>query len=371
MYDPRFIKLADVLIDHSTRLKESEVVYIEAFDIPVSMVEVLVRKTYDVGGIPLVSQKSPRLLRQIIKGSDEATMKLMGEVEMRKMVAAQAYIGMRGTSNITENSDVPPGKMDLYRKHWWDPVHNGQRVPHTRWVVLRWPSPSMAQSAEMSTEAFEDFYFDTCTLDYDRMSRAMDPLVRLMERTDRVRIEAPGTELEFSIKGIPIIKSDGEKNIPDGEVFTAPVKDSVNGVLQYNTKTLYDGKVFENMRLRFKDGRIVEATSSNTKAMNLILDADEGARYVGEFAIGLNPYVTRPMLDTLFDEKIAGSIHFTPGASYDIAFNGNRSSVHWDMVLIQTKEWGGGEIYFDDVLVRKDGVFVLDELKGLNPENLK
>jgi aminopeptidase len=371
MIDQRFNKLANTLIDHSTKLKHGEVVYIEAFDIPVEMMETLVKKIYSVGGIPLISQKSPRLIRQFIKGSDETTMRLIGEIELAKMKKAQVYIGMRGTSNITENSDVPSEKMDLYRKYWWHKVHSEWRVPKTRWVVLRWPTSSMAQSAEMSTEAFEDFYFNTCTLDYDRMSRAMDPLVKLMSRTDKVRLVSPGTDLHFSIKGIPVIKCDGEKNIPDGEVFTAPVKDSVNGVLHYNAKTLYDGTVFENMSLKFKDGKIVEGTSSNTKAMNHIFDADEGARYVGEFAIGLNPYITRPMLDTLFDEKIAGSIHFTPGNAYDEAFNGNKSAVHWDMVLIQTKEWGGGEIYFDDVLVRKDGIFVHDELKGLNPEALK
>ena len=371
MHDPRFLRLANTLIDHSTKLKQGEVVYIEAYDIPVEMVEVLVKKVYSVGGIPLISQKSPRLVRQFIKGADEASMKLIGEIELAKMKKAQAYIGMRGSSNTTENSDVPSDKMDLYRKFWWHQVHSEWRVPKTRWVVLRWPTPSMAQSAEMSTEAFEDFYFSTCTLDYDKMSRSMDPLVKFMGRTDQVRLVAPGTDLSFSIKGIPVVKCDGDKNIPDGEVYTAPVRESVNGTLQYNTKTLYDGKVFENMRLRFKDGKIVEATSSDTKAMNHILDADEGARYVGEFAIGLNPYVTKPMLDTLFDEKISGSVHFTPGNAYDEAFNGNKSSVHWDMVLIQTKEWGGGEMNFDDVLVRKDGIFVLDELRGLNPDGLK
>jgi aminopeptidase len=228
----------------------------------------------------------------------------------------------------------------------------------------------MAQQAEMSTEGFEDFYFKTCTLDYDRMSKAMDPLVSLMQRTDRVRLVGPGTDLRFSIKGIPIIKCDGALNIPDGEVYTAPVKDSVNGTIQYNAKTLYQGKVFENILLKFKDGKIVEASSSNTKALNAILDTDEGARYIGEFAIGVNPYVTKAMLDTLFDEKITGSIHFTPGNSYNDAYNGNRSTVHWDMVLIQTPEWGGGEIYFDDALIRKDGRFVLRELEGLNPERL-
>ncbi len=370
MHDPRMDKFSDVIIGHSTGLKAGEVVYIEAFNIPDEMVEVLVEKVYQAGGIPIVSQKSPRVLRKIYMGTSETAMKVMGDIEMEKMKRAQVYIGMRGSSNVTENSDVPADKMAIYTKYWWGPVHINQRIPGTRWVVMRWPTPSMAQLAEMSTEEFEDFYFKTCTLNYDKMSEAMEPLVELMKRTDRVRLVAPDTDLEFSIKGIPPIKCDGKLNLPDGEVYTAPVKDSVNGVIHYNTKTLYDGKVFDNIRLTFKDGKIVEATSSNTAAMNKIFDTDEGARYVGEFAIGLNPYVNKPMLDTLFDEKIAGSIHFTPGNSYDDAPNGNHSRVHWDIVLIQTEQWGGGEMYFDDVLVRKNGVFVLDELKGLNPENL-
>jgi aminopeptidase len=370
MFDPRMRKLADVLIDHSTRLKKGEVVYVEAFDMPSEMVEIIVHKIYEVGGVPIVSQKSARVLRRLFMEADDRSMKLIGEIELGKMKRAQAYIGMRGSNNITEMSDVPAEKMMLYKEHWWAPVHTKWRLPHTKWVVLRWPTSSMAQQAEMSTEAFEDFYFKTCTLDYSKMSKAMDPLVDLMQRTDKVRMVGPGTDIEFSIKGIPAIKCDGKMNIPDGEVYTAPVRDSVNGIIQYNAKTLYEGKVFQNIRLQFKDGKVIEATSSNTDALNTILDTDEGARYIGEFAIGINPYVTKPMLDTLFDEKIAGSVHFTPGNSYDDAFNGNRSAVHWDMVMIQTKEWGGGDIFFDDILVRKDGIFVLDELKGLNPEHL-
>ena len=192
-----------------------------------------------------------------------------------------------------------------------------------------------------------------------------------MEKTDKVRLVAKGTDLTFSIKGIPAVKCAGHMNIPDGEVYTAPVKDSVNGVITFNAPTLENGIKHENVRLVFKNGRIVEATSSDTKALNDVLDTDEGARYVGEFAIGVNPYVTSPMLDILFDEKISGSIHFTPGCCYDDAYNGNKSSVHWDMVLIQTPEWGGGEIYFDDMLIRKDGLFVTESLRCLNPENLK
>ncbi|MEI6796846.1 MAG: aminopeptidase, partial [Methanomassiliicoccales archaeon] len=291
MQDPRLKKLAAVLVDHSITLKKGEVVYIEAFDIPSEMLEALLDKIYSVGGVPLVSQKDGRVQRKFRKGADEATMKLTGEIELAKMKRAQAYIGMRGSNNVTELSDVPPEKLDLYRKFWSQPVHTEWRVPKTKWVVLRWPTGSMAQQAQMSTEAFEDFYFNTCTLDYKRMSKAMDPLVAMMQKTDRVRLTAPGTDLHFSIKGIPIMKCDGEKNIPDGEVYTAPVRDSINGTIAYNTKTLYEGRVFENIKFRFKNGKIVEATGSDTKDINRILDADEGARYVGEFAIGVNPFV--------------------------------------------------------------------------------
>lgn len=370
MLDPRMRKLAEVLIDHSVRLQKGETVYIEAFDMPVEMLEVLLSKVYEVGGIPMVTTRSARIMRKLLMGADQKTIAQIGEVEMEKMKKAQAYIGMRGSYNITELSDVPAEKMDLYNKLWWGPVHSEWRVPKTKWVVLRWPTSPMAQQAQMSTEAFENFYFNTCTLDYSKMSNAMDSLVKLLERTDKVRIVSPGTDLTFSIKDIPVVKCDGERNIPDGEVYTAPVKNSVNGVITYNAKTLYQGKVFEKIMLKFKEGKVVEATSSDTKALNTILDTDEGARFVGEFAIGVNPFINKAILDALFDEKIAGSIHFTPGNAYKEADNGNRSTVHWDMVLVQTPEWGGGEIYFDGALVRKDGRFVIDELNGLNPENL-
>ena len=223
----------------------------------------------------------------------------------------------------------------------------------------------------MSTEKFEDFFFDVCCLDYGKMEKAMQPLVDLMNRTDKVRILDAKTDLNFSIKGIPAIPCAGHCNIPDGEVYTAPVKNSVNGYINYSAPSIYNGIRHDNVRLEFKDGKIVKATSSQPEAIEAVFNTDAGARYVGEFAIGVNPYVTSPMLDILFDEKIAGSIHFTPGACYDEAPNGNNSAIHWDLVHIQTPEWGGGEIYFDDVLIRKDGRFVLPELMCLNPENLK
>jgi aminopeptidase len=278
----------------------------------------------------------------------------------------QAYIAVRGSHNIAETSDVPADRMKLAMKHM-RPVLD-HRVKRTKWCVLRWPTPAMAQQAGMSTAAFEDFYFRVCLLDYKALLPGMKALKRLMDATDRVEITGPGTDLRFSIKNIPAIVCGGNYNIPDGEVFTAPVKDSVEGVVSYNAPTIYQGIPFDGIRLEFEKGRIVKAEAgAKTKQLNTILDSDPGARFIGEFAIGFNPEIREPMRDILFDEKIAGSFHFTPGQAYEEADNGNRSQVHWDMVNIQRKDWGGGEIRFDGKLIRKDGVFLTKSLLALNP----
>jgi aminopeptidase len=271
---------------------------------------------------------------------------------------------MRGSHNITELADVPADKMQLIGKKM-RPVQD-QRVKRTKWVVLRWPTPSMAQLAGMSTEAFENFFFDVCTLDYRKLQPGMKALKRLMEQTDRVEIKSPGTDLNFSIKGIPAVICGGDRNIPDGEVFTAPVKDSVEGQLTFNAPSIYQGTAFDGIQLNFKRGKIVEASSNETDKLNKILDSDAGARYIGEFSLGFNPRVFQPMRDILFDEKIAGSFHFTPGQAYEEADNGNRSQVHWDMVSIQRPDYGGGEIYFDGKLIRKNGEFLPKQLRSLN-----
>ena len=369
MTDPRYGKLADVLVNYSTKLKKGERVLIDAIDIPDEFTVELMRAVRAVGATPLVEVRHGRVTRELLRGTNEHHAALVRDVEMFRMKKVQAYIALRGSANTSETSDVPSDKMSLYSRVL-RPVLN-YRVNKTRWVVLRWPTPSMAQAAGMSTEAFENFYFDVCTMNYPRMAKAMLPLEKLMQKTDRVHIKAPGTDLKFSIKGIGAKMCKGDRNIPDGEVFSCPVKDSVNGVIQYNTPTLYSGTRFENVRLEFKEGKIIKATSNNTKRLNEIFDTDAGARYVGEFSLGFNPYIQSPMCDILFDEKIAGSLHFTPGQAYEDVDNGNRSAVHWDMVLIQRPEWGGGEVWFDDTLIRKDGRFLPKELRPLNPENLK
>ena len=369
MTDPRYTKLAKLLVHYSTTLKKGDNVLIDAIDIPDEFTIELMRVVRTAGATPLVEVRRGRITREMLRGTNEHHATLVRDIEMFRMKRVQSYIALRGSANINESSDVASDRMALYSRTL-RPVLN-YRVNKTRWVVLRWPTPSMAQAAGMSTEAFEDFYFDVCTMNYPRMAKAMLPLERRMKKADRVHLKGPGTDLTFSIKGIGAKMCKGDRNIPDGEVFSCPVKNSVNGQIQFNTPTIYSGTRFDNVRLKFKDGRVVDASSNHTKRLNQILDTDAGARYVGEFSLGFNPYIQTPMCDILFDEKIAGSLHFTPGQAYEECDNGNRSAVHWDMVLIQRPEWGGGEVWFDDELIRKDGRFLPKDLKPLNPENLK
>lgn len=364
MHDARFDKLAKLLVEYSVRLQRNEMVLIEAFDIPEEMTVALIRAARKAGGIPFAQTYQSRVNRALALEASDRQLNAVASHELARMRKMNAYIAVRGSHNITELADVPPEKMKLIGKKMR--AVQDQRVKKTKWVVLRWPTPSMAQLAGMSTEAFEDFYFDVCTLDYRKLLPGMKALQRLMEKTDRVQIKGPDTDLRFSIKGIPAVICGGDRNIPDGEVFTAPVKDSVEGHLTFNAPSIYQGIAFDGVRLEFKNGKVVDATSNETKKLNKILDSDPGARYIGEFSLGFNPRVLQPMRDILFDEKIAGSFHFTPGQAYDEADNGNRSQVHWDMVSIQRHDYGGGEIYFDGKLIRKDGEFLPNQLRSLN-----
>jgi aminopeptidase len=366
--DPRLNQLAEVLTGFSTTLKMGERVLIDAFDVPDAMVIALIRAARRRGALPFALTHHIRVTRELMHGAVVSQYAPHTAAELVRMKKMHAYIALRGSPNIYETSDVPSASVKLVTR-LLKPVQD-RRVNRTKWVVLRWPTSAMAQQAGMSTEAFEDFYFRVCTLDYRRMAPGMKTLGDLMRRTDRVHLKGPGTDLRFSIKGIGAEECGGVKNIPDGEVFSCPVKESVEGVLQYNAPTVYLGASFDHIRLAFKQGRIVEATANNPRRLNEILDSDSGARYIGEFALGFNPYILQPMRDILFDEKIAGSFHFTPGQAYEECDNGNRSQVHWDMICIQRPEYGGGEIWFDGRLIRKDGLFVPKPLQKLNPDYL-
>jgi aminopeptidase len=371
MSDPRWDRLADILLNHSTKLKAGETVLVECFDLEDdTLPRLLARKAAFRGAHILIETKQARIVRELVRNATETQMKIWGAVELLRMQSVQAYIGLRGAKNISEMSDVPNDRLGIYNTHFLTPVHFEQRVKHTRWCVLRLPNESMAQQAGMSTEAFADFYFEVCNLDYPKLSKALRPLVQRMEAAKNVRITGPDTELTFSIDGIPVVPCSGEMNIPDGEVFTCPVRDSVNGRVKFNTPTIYQGSAFDGVSLEFEHGRVVQfdCEGGDKTKLAAIFGADEGARFIGEWSIGCNPKILNPMRDILFDEKIAGSFHLTPGNAYDEADNGNRSKIHWDLVQIQREECGGGTIEFDGVPIRVNGRFVPAELQALDPD---
>jgi len=368
MSDPRHDSLAKVLTGHSTRLQAGERVLIDVSETPEEFVIALIRAARAAKADPLVVIHSNRISRELARGITSTQAETMAAIDLARLKKVHAYIAVRGSHNISEMADVPQEKVAILASKLRPALD--YRINKTRWVVLRWPTPSMAQQAQMSTEAFEEFFFRVCTLDYSRMVPGMKALKSLMDRTDRVHIKGPGTDLRFSIKGIGSVICGGEHNIPDGEVFSCPVKNSVEGRVSFNAPTLNRGISFDQVSLEFSNGKIVKATANHTKALNEILDTDAGARFIGEFSLGFNPHILHPMRDILFDEKIAGSFHFTPGQAYEVAGNGNKSAIHWDMVCIQRKDYGGGEVWFDDKLIRRDGLFVPPALQSLNPNRL-
>jgi len=368
--DSRLSKLADILVNHSTKVQPGDHVLIQSVtEVDHLVVQEIVKAVGEAGGHAHVSMRDVAVTRQLILSGSEEQFKMYADWECYRLSKMQVYINLRSPRNAYELADVPPNKFKSYQTIFGKA--QSEAVYKTRWVTTRIPNPSAAQEARMSTETYEDFYYNVCTVDYNKMSRAMDPLKKLMKKTNMVKITGNGTDLSFSIKGIGVLKGDGTDNIPDGEIYTAPVKDSVNGVITFNTPSINQGFAFKNISLKIENGKIIEAHANDINRINQILDTDEGSRYIGEFALAFNPYILHPMNNTLFDEKINGSFHLAIGDSLEGADNGNKSAIHWDLVTIQRPDYGGGEIWFDDVLIRKDGRFVLPELYDLNEENLK
>ena len=363
--DPRFAKLAAQVIGYSVSLQPGEKVLIDVWDGADDLGTALVEAAFAAGGLPFVTHQSMRMNRSVIAHATQAYLQDWLRYQRYRMEEMDAYIVVRKKENLCEWAGIEPGQMALYETYYGQ-LHFGVRIPKTKWCVLRYPNAAMAQAAGMSTEEMEDYYFRACCLDYRRMCQKVEPLAKLAARTDQVRILAPGTDLTFSVKdlcaGVPRC---GQRNVPCGEMGMPVVVDSAEGEITYNVPSEMQGTIFRDVHLVLRRGIIVEAASSDTKRMNEILDTDANARRIGEFSLGFNPFLTRTTLDTIFDEKRAKTLHFTPGNS-EI----NPSAIHWDLVQSHAAEDGGGEVWFDGVLIRKDGLFVPEELRPLNPEEL-
>lgn len=359
-------ELASLIVNYSIRVEKDERVLITTQSLETrEFVSYLIEEIYKNGGVPCLKINDPILGARLAEKNNEGRIELLKKIQENEVELFDSFINIRYATNDYENKNVS-GEMSKKLSQALLPSSD-VRVNQRKWVLLNYPSLLDSYKAKMTSTEFMEFALRVMTVNYKSMSELIKPLKKLMDKTDKVRIVSPGTDITFSIKGMGSIPCVGEMNIPDGELYSAPVKNSVNGTITYNTPSPYQGRVYNHVSLEFEDGKIINATcDDDNEKLNEIFNTDEGARYVGEFSLGFNPEILYPMGDILYDEKILGSIHFTPGQAYKDCYNGNDSGIHWDMVLIQRKDYGGGEIYFDDVLIRKDGMFVLEELKPLN-----
>lgn len=360
--------LASTIVEHSIKVEPKEnVIIVSETTKPVSLIKELVKKIKEKDASVTVRFIEPEIASLIKENMSKESISHLERQEWFDVENYNSFIRIMCNQNDYEEKNI----NEETRKNIGEALKKPRniRINERKWVLLNYPSSLDAYKAKMKVEEFYDYSMSVMCYDYKKMSEDIKPLKKLMEKTDKVRLTGVGTDITFSIKDMPIIPCCGEMNIPDGEIYCGPVKNSINGVIKYNTPSPYQGHVYNGVTLTFKDGKIINATCDNEEdieRLNKIFNIDEGAKFVGEFSIGLNKDIMYPMGDILFDEKIIGSIHFTPGSAYQDSYNGNDSSIHWDMVLIQREDYGGGNIYFDDKLIRENGIFVLDELKHLN-----
>lgn len=365
MYSNEDQELAKKILEFSCELEKGQNVMLQLIGLNgIGLLRALVAHARAMDVNPFIQIEDTEIRRMLVENGDEEFWENQTKVDqLPLMKQMDAFVGVRAALNIYEHAEVSKEANKAYADHFVEPVHYNERVNNTNWVVLRYPSEAFAMNAKMPTQRFRDFYYKACLLDYSELAEAIQPLQDRLEKTDMIRLEGEGTDIEFSVKGQTWIPCFGKRNIPDGELFSSPILDSVNGYITY-APSVYQGKPFEYVKLEVSNGEVIDFDSSNNEALEEILDTDEGARRFGEFSFGLNPVIEEPMYDILFDEKIYGSNHLTLGNDYEIAPNGNESNIHWDLVCI------GADVYLDGEKVREGRQFVMDDLKGLNPEKL-
>lgn len=358
-------RLAQKILDFSVDLQSGENIMINLIGLNgIELARALVDIVRQKKAHPFVRINDTDIDRLLIEQGDIPFWENQTKTDqLPLMKRMDAYVGIRATENIYETAGVSKEANKAYGDAFLTPVHFEERVKNTKWCIMRYPSPAFAMNARMPTHIFTDYFYRACLLDYGELKKAMIPLEKRLRKTDIVHLKGDGTDITLSVKGQNWVPCFGTRNIPDGEIFSSPVLDSVNGTIRY-APSVYQGKPFEYVTLTVKNGVVIDFDSSNNKALEAILDTDEGARRFGEFSFGTNPIIEQPMYDILFDEKIYGSNHLTLGQDYDEAPNGNKSSIHWDLVCI------GADVYFDDELIRKGRLYVPEDLQGLNPMNL-
>ncbi len=365
MYTQKDKALARKILNFSCELKEDQNVMLQLIGLNgIGLMRALVETAREMNAHPFIQINDTDIQRLLVEKGDRDFWKKQAQADqLPLMKQMDAFVGIRASQNIYEQSEAGKEANDAYSEEFLKPVHFKERVNNTNWVVLRYPSPAFAMNAKMPTEKFKEFYYKACLLDYSQLAEAMKPLEERLRNTDMIRLKGEGTDIEFSVKDQNWIPCFGKRNIPDGELFSSPILSSVDGHITY-AASVYQGKPFDFVKLEVRDGVVIDFDSSNNEQLEEILDTDAGARQFGEFSFGLNPIIEKPMYDILFDEKIYGSNHLTLGNDYEIAPNGNESNIHWDLVCI------GADVYLDGEKIREGRKFITDDLQGLNPENL-
>lgn len=358
-------KLIKTIVEHSCNISKSDhVLLFASHNIEESFLEALIKEINSKGAYCYFELINDRLksISQSVADEEYANFMIKSDIEKYKNCNVRIFIQKE---NNRYESKIVPNESKTFLQKARDKFFF--HILQKRWLYLQFPSDLDAHLHKMSGSEFENFFFNACTIDYSELEKNLQPLKKLMEKTDNVRICGNGTDISFSIKDIPAVICSGNHNIPDGEIYTAPIKNSVNGIIRYNAPHNMFGESFEDIKLTVKDGKIIKVDcKEKADLLYKYMSIDEGGLYFGEFALGVNKAITKSTGNTLFDEKINGSFHLTSGNCYNKANNGNKSCTHEDFVCIQTPEFGGGEIYFDNILIRKDGKFTLKELEILN-----
>ena len=367
MSDPRVEKLADVLVNYSVAIRPGDRVLIQGSPIAEPLLKATLVKVLQAGGYPLSFVRLPGMNALTFQHSSDEQLKHVPEPLKIAVETYDASISLMSSENTKALTNVPPEKMVLSSQAQRDimkTVMQRSAKGEFRWVGTLYPTNAYAQDAEMSLSEYEDFVYGACLPEMDdpvgywkSFSLWQQKIVDWLAGKETIRVAGPDVDLRMRISDRVFINCDGKKNMPDGEVFTGPVETAVNGQVRFTYPACYRGREVEEVRLWFENGQVVKATASKNEAfLHTMLDTDEGARRLGEFAFGLNPGIQRFTKNILFDEKIGGTVHMALGAAYPETGGVNHSAIHWDMICDLRR---GGEVYVDGVLFAKDGEVVI------------
>ncbi len=355
MADQRILKAAKILVEHSTKVKKGETVQIITDHLARPLAIEVLKLVLKRGAYPIIHTSLPGSAHTFYKHANKDQLQHVHESLMHEMKRTDVIIYISAPTNTRELSELDPKKLALRRKA--TERISRYRVENTRWVLFDYPCEALAQEASMSIEEFEDFVFSATNIDWSKEGKRQEKLKRILDKGKQVHIIGKNTDLRFSIEGRTAIKCFGKHNMPDGEVFIAPVETTTEGCIEYSFPAIYSGGEVDGITLEFKRGKVVKAhATKNNDLLQAMLNTDPGARRLGEFGVGTNYNIKRHIKQILFDEKIGGTIHLAVGSAYKEGGGKNKSGLHWDMILDLRQ---GGKIIVDNRVIQENGKFLI------------